>query len=429
MASNFHVHQVKRVPLGELLSNVIDNRGKTPPTSPVGHEYIEVNSVTGNNKFVDYSVVRKFVNQETYDTWFRDGHPKIGDILFTTVGSIAEVCYVKEAKGCIAQNIVALRPDPEQVESNYLFYLFSAPNTRQMLMNLNQGVAQPSIRVPFLLKLPVFLPPLPIQKKIASILSAYDDLIENNNRRIKILEEMAQNIYREWFVHFRYPGHEYVPMVDSELGQIPQGWEVVPLGQISEKITKGTTPTTLGMPFQEQGINFFKVESIDGYGLILEDKLAHIDESTHDALQRSQLRENDLLFSIAGAIGRVSKIPGRLLPANTNQALAIIRLTAQQSSGVDYFFRVLRSDRFLHHSLGRVVQTAQANVSLGVLNQAPVLLPHGQTLSLFSEYVFPLEQSQESLIQMNQNLRKTRDLLLPKLISGQLDVEELDIKV
>lgn len=148
----------------------------------------------------------------------------------------------------------------------------------------------------------------------------------------------------------------------------------VPLGELASVVTKGTTPTTLGRPFVENGINFVKAESINADGGFIADKLAKIDSETHELLARSQLQPGDILFSIAGVIGRTGLVHQELLPANTNQAVAIIRLG---SADVDrrFLFYQLRSDEFLQYSLGRVVQTAQANVSLGVLKSAPVRVP------------------------------------------------------
>ena len=260
--------------------------------------------------------------------------------------------------------------------------------------------------------------------KIAAILGNYDDLIENNTRRTKILEEMAGTIYREWFVEFRFPGHENVKMVDSELGLIPQGWEIKFLGDVSSVITKGTTPTTLGKQFVNDGINFIKVESIDGQGGILENKLAKIDDETHGLLKRSQLRANDVLFSIAGAIGRVAIVPDRFLPANTNQALAIVR--PSELSLVPFLYQTLSASTFLNYSLERVVQTAQANVSLSVLSSAPIIIPAKSVLTDFNRNLAPIIGLIDRLRAKNCNLRTTRDLLLPKLISGELDVSELN---
>ena len=270
--------------------------------------------------------------------------------------------------------------------------------------------------------------PIPYHKsrsKIAAVLSAYDDLIEINTRRIKILEDLAATIYRQWFVEFRFPGHENVPMVESALGLIPNGWEVHTLGDATSVITKGTTPTSLGKQFTEEGVNFIKVQSIDEQGGILENKLAKIDGETHTMLKRSQLQESDILFSIAGAIGRVAAVTKRLLPANTNQAVAIVRPSG--SLLATYLYQTLRSADFLKYSLERVVQTAQANVSLSVLSSAPVAIPMSEVLDDFSAHLTPIVRLVDALREKNQNLRQTRDLLLPKLISGEIDVSELNI--
>ena len=290
------------------------------------------------------------------------------------------------------------------------------------LQYFNSGAAVPTLNRNDLDTLELKIHNLSTQRKIAAVLSVYDDLIENNTRRIEILEEMAQAIYREWFVEFRFPGHEQVPMVESELGLIPQGWEVKQLSDVTSVITKGTTPTTLGKQFASEGINFIKVQSIDEQGDILDSRLAKIDDKTHELLKRSQLQENDILFSIAGAIGRAATVPRRFLPANTNQALAIIR--PLDLSFTPYLYRTLRSSEFLNYSLERVVQTAQANVSLSVLSSAPVIVPMKAILDDFNKNLTPITNFVDVLREKNTNLRQTRDLLLPKLISGEIDVSK-----
>ena len=321
--------------------------------------------------------------------------------------------------------MLILRADGEIIDQKFFFYQTCSNDFQGKVKNFASGSAQPQIPIIDLQEVEIAIPPLPTQRKIAAVLSAYDDLIENNTRRIEILEEIAGAIYREWFVEFRFPGHEGMPMVESELGLIPQGWEIKPLGNVTSVITKGTTPTTLGQQFVSEGINFVKVQSIDDQGDILDSKLAKIDDKTHELLKRSQLQENDILFSIAGAIGRVTTVPKRFLPANTNQALAIIR--PSDSSFTAYLYRTLRSSEFLNYSLERVVQTAQANVSLSVLSSAPVIMPMEEVLDDFNKHLTPITDLVDRLREKNTNLRQTRDLLLPKLISGEIDVSELDI--
>jgi type I restriction enzyme S subunit len=321
-----------------------------------------------------------------------------------------------------------IRIDQAKADPEFVFWLlqsvYSDGSIRQYHTQ-HTGVARFQFTT-FAEREPLPLPSINTQKRIASVLSAYDDLIENNTRRIKILEQMAQMIYLEWFVNFRYPGHEKVQMVESHLGPIPNAWTIKSLGDLTAVVTKGTTPTTLGRQFQESGVNFAKVESITQSGAILIDKLAKIDTETHELLKRSQLRKDDILFSIAGAIGRVAVVPLRVLPANTNQALAIIRCS--DPNFVTYLLSTVRSAHFQNFSLGRVVQTAQANVSLSILKSAPILVPPPTLLKLFQQTVEPILR----LVDINSsrigNLRTTRDFLLPKLISGEIPVDAVDDK-
>jgi type I restriction enzyme S subunit len=147
-----------------------------------------------------------------------------------------------------------------------------------------------------------------------------------------------------------------------------------PLGDITELITKGTTPSTLGGGFMSSGINFIKVESISDGGVILKEKLAYIDEATHEKLARSILRKDDILFSIAGAIGRTTRVAESVLPANTNQALAIIRVD-QSKACVDYVHQCVQGDAFIKTCSDKSVKSAQANVSLGSMAKARLYLP------------------------------------------------------
>lgn len=231
------------VPLGHVLSAVVDNRGKTPPVSDSGsHELIEVNAVVGAVKTPDFSVVKKFVTDEIFDTWFRKGHPKVGDVLFSTVGSIAEVAYVKEERGCIAQNLIALRPDKSRLTGEFLFYLLKNPSTKVELLSLDISSVQPSIKVPHLLAKHVKLPPLEEQRAIAHILGTLDNKIELNRRMNETLEAMARALFKSWFVDFepvraKAEGRDTClpkeiadlfpdSFEDSELGEVPKGWRV-----------------------------------------------------------------------------------------------------------------------------------------------------------------------------------------------------------
>ena len=168
-----------KLPIGKCLLKVIDNRGKTPPLSDVKtpHGLIEINALVGQNKHPDYKVIRKFVSAETYGSWFRSGHPKDGDVLFSTVGSIAEVAIICGGKGCIAQNLIALRTNPAIVNSDYFYYALINPDVQAKLRTLDISSVQPSIKVPHLLATEIPLISLSLQKEVVVVLSALDDRI------------------------------------------------------------------------------------------------------------------------------------------------------------------------------------------------------------------------------------------------------------
>ncbi len=194
----------RELPLGECLLKVVDNRGKTPPLAESKTPYglIEVNALVGPDKSPNYSAVRKFVSAETYNSWFRSGHPVSGDLLFSTVGSVAEVALFNGGSGCIAQNIVGLRPNTEIISPNYLYYALVNPVMQLKLRTLDISSVQPSIKVPHLLAAKIQVPPLHLQEPIGEILEALDDRITLLRETNATLEAIAQALFKSWFVDF-----------------------------------------------------------------------------------------------------------------------------------------------------------------------------------------------------------------------------------
>ena len=170
---------------------------------------------------------------------------KPNDIVFGRKGAVERHAFIKQAHDRWFQgsDCLRLRVNGETVDPRFVSYCFLTEAHKVWMMNqCSHGATMASLNQDIVKRIPLRLPSLETQRKIASILSAYDDLIENNTRRIKILEEMAQAIYREWFVNFRFPGHEQVKMVDSPLGRVPEGWEVKTLGDIANEARRGVDP-------------------------------------------------------------------------------------------------------------------------------------------------------------------------------------------
>ncbi|MDE3993527.1 restriction endonuclease subunit S, partial [Glaesserella parasuis] len=193
---------MNKVKLGDCIELIIDNRGKTPPLAETGYELIETVSINGSNKYPDYSKITKFVSEETYNTWFRKGHPTSGDILISTVGmNIGDVVIMKSNRGSIAQNLIALRTN-NKLNSDYLYYILTSKNIREKIRSLNIGSAQPSLKVPHLLNIEFYLPNIEKQSEISKILNELDEKIEINTQINQTLEQIAQTIFKSWFIDF-----------------------------------------------------------------------------------------------------------------------------------------------------------------------------------------------------------------------------------
>ncbi len=303
------------------------------------------------------------------------------------------------------------------VEPDFIYY--SLCTRREEL----KALGSVGTRTPILIKstfenIQIPIPPLPIQRKIAAILSAYDDLIENNTRRIAILEEMAQSLYREWLVHFRFPGHEKNGMVKSALGLIPEGWEVVKLGDVSSFISRGISPrydnTSESLVINQRCIR-------DGK-LSMEQSRRHLTKVSNEKL----VRFGDVLVNSTGigTLGRVAQIYQDIPNCTVDSHVTIVR--PGDKVVIDYFgFYVLGLQSYFD-SLG-VGSTGQTELNRESIANTSLVLPPKELQEAFATLVYSMRRNIILMLAKNANLRKTRDLLLPKLISGEVDAERLEI--
>ena len=286
------------------------------------------------------------------------------------------------------------------------------------------------------------VPSLSEQKSIAAVLSALDEKIDLNRRMNETLEAMAGAIFKDWFIYFgptraKMEGREaylapdvwelFPERLDSD-GK-PEGWTKVRLSEVAVRITKGTTPTAeqiRAAPLSDQKINFVKVNALTDDGQILTAKLEQIPHCVHaGALRRSALQSEDILYSIAGTIGRVAFVEEQLLPANTNQALAIIRPnTARIPSR--FLVTLLRQREFVDALHVNIVHAVQANLSLSMISNAQIILPSEKMMAKGFPTLEAIIKKQEANNREVRTLAALRDLVLPKLMSGKIRVNEAD---
>ena len=284
------------------------------------------------------------------------------------------------------------------------------------------GAAQPKLSQGNLKRIALSVPPLATQRKIAGVLSAYDDLIENNTRRIAILEEMAQAIYREWFVHFRFPGHESAHFTDSPFGKIPEGWKA----SFSDYVEFLEGPGLRRWQYRDDGIPFLNIRTIGNNDIDLS-KCQFIDPAeVSQKYSHFLLRPLDHIVSSSGTIGRIATVQNHHLPLMLNTS--IIRMAPRTSAvGRWQLKHFLQSPYFQEQIVAHASGVAQMNFGPSHLKLMWIIAPDEKTGLAYEHFVGEMENLLCLLVKKNKILRATRDLLLPKLVSGQLDVEDLDI--
>ena len=331
-------------------------------------------------------------------------------ILFT---SRAPIGYVAIAKNdvCTNQGFKSVVPNED---TDYLFLYYLLLHNRDRIENMGSGTTFKEVSGSVMKQISVFVPTDKAeQRSIAETLGALDDKIENNSKINHHLEQMAQAILKSWFVDFEPFG-----------GVIPDDWREVTLSDLCTTVTKGTTPTTLKKRFVDQGINFVKAESILDDHSIDFGKLAFIDDETNTLLSRSVIRVSDIIFTIAGTLGRFAFVRDDLLPANTNQAVAIIRADTSKINPVtlySFFVGGLHLDFYTKN----IQQAVQANLSLKTIKALPLSLPPEETLAEYSALIEPIFERIFQNYAESRRLAELRDTLLPRLMSGELSIAYL----
>ena len=321
---------------------------------------------------------------------------KPGTLCITIAANIAESAILG-IEGCFPDSVVGFVADSSKADVRFIKYYLEILKLR--MLNISHGATQDNLSVDKLLSFDFLVPPLPVQRRIAGILSAYDDLIENNQRRIAILERMARALYREWFVHFRYPGHEGVHLVDSPLGPIPQGWEVSSLGNLTDirrgkNITRGTIQDG-SIPVIAGGLSPAYFHNI------------------------ANTQQPVITISASGANAGYVNLHHRDIWASDCSYIDV-----SITRYVYYFYLLLDYNRtkITHMQRG----SAQPHVYPKDLAALEAIRVPDKLLQHFTELITPILTSMCVYENQTQTLRRTRDLLLPRLLSGQLDVGELD---
>lgn len=408
------------IELADLCLAIVDCEHKTAPKSDEGYPLIRTTDI-GRGR-LDLSNVQK-VDAAAYEEWTRRAVPQPGDLILAREAPVGNVALITpDLEPVLGQRTVLIRPDPDRVDPDYLTYRLLARDIQHWMNGVANGSTVPHLNVEDIRSLPVpTLHPLEEQRTIGRALAAIDDSIENNRRRIEIVEEMARLIYREWFVHFRFAGHGDVEFVGSDLGPIPSGWDARPIGQVIETVGGGTPSKANPEYWTQPSIAWYTPSDLTKQSAMF--AFGSSDQINQVGLAKSSAKLFPARTVMMTSRATIGEIAIATTEASTNQGFISCVPNERLSEYHLYFW--LHENVDLFHSLAGGATFKELRKS--TFRDVPVVVPPVGVESDFKEIVGPMCNLIENLLHQSDVLRQARDLLLPRLISGDLDVSDLDL--
>ena len=404
MGVRWNMSERKSMKLSDCCLSIADGDHQPPPKSENGIPFVTISNITANNTF-DFSDTL-FVPQDYYDSLDNKRKARKDDVLYSVVGSFGIPVLMKENKAFVFQRHIAiLKPDPEAIVPGFLYYTMRSKEFYAKADAAAIGAAQRTVSLNALRNMEISLPELKTQKRIADILSVYDSLIETNQRQIKLLEEAAQRLYKEWFVDLRYPGHENVPVVDG----VPEGWEKKTVDELCEKTRDTVSPNDI-----PPGTPYIGLEHIPRHDFCLSEWGNASDVTS----SKAQYKRNDIIF-------------GQIRPYFHKVGFAITDGVASTDSFImtprndiwGLFLMTVFSEAFVNFSYQTCKEGAKMpRADWNQMRQYPIIIANTNTQQAFEERIRNIAEEVRILALQNKELSEARDRLLPKLMSGEIAV-------
>ncbi len=409
--------------LNDLCEFIIDCEHKTAPTQETGYPSIRTPNVGKGNLILE-DVNR--VSEEVYQDWTKRGKPKGGDLIIAREAPVGNVAIIPEGlKVCLGQRTVLVRPNNDKVDTRFLCYYLLGNQAQGQILTKTSGATVAHLNMKDIRGLKIsHLPNPTTQKKITSILSAYDDLIENNNQRIKLLEEMAEEIYKEWFVRFRFPSYKEAAFLDKEgnkvahgtKGAIPEGWEKVRLDKYID-FEKGVEPGSANYESEcldENYVSFLRVGDLGSRdsNIFIKKELS----------KGKYVTKDDIIITLDGTVGKVAMGFEGCYSSGLRKIVYKTDLIKRSFTYLTLLSANIQGT-IQSHAAGTTILHASSSIKF-----MKILMPKENLLQDFENLVNPMLDEILLLKDKNKILQETRDLLLPRLISGKLSVEDLEVE-
>lgn len=377
----------EKVAIKDICTGIYDGPHATPPLSDTGAIFLGISNF--NNGRLDFSDIR-YISEDDLPKWTKRVIPQKNDIVFSYEATLNLYAIIPEGfRGCLGRRMALLRVDETKADYKFLYYYFYSDAWRATV-NENIVLGATVDRIP-LIKFPDFpveLPPLETQHRIADILFAYDDLIENNQKQIKLLEEAAQRLYKEWFVDLRFPGHENTNIVDG----VPEGWSKTNINEI--------------LTFH-RGYDLTKNEMKAG-------RYPVVGSTTVIGYHNEfKIKGPGIVTGRSGSLGKYQFIWDNFWPHNTS-----LYISDYKDHNIFFVYSLLQTVDFTSLNNGGAIPTLNRNV----LSNVEVIEPEKKLQDMFAKIVEPQYQKIKNLEKQNDRLKTARGLLLLKLMSGEVEV-------
>ena len=385
--------------LEDVCELIADCPHTTAPDEGEGYPLIRTPNV-GKGRLLLEGVHR--VSKDIYDKRNMRAIPQKDDIIFAREAPAGNAALIREGQEvCLGQRTVLIRPDCEKVFPKYLVYYLLAPEQQYKLLGTANGATVAHVNLPVIRKMPIELPDIDVQQKIVGYISIYDDLIENNQRQIKLLEEAAQRLYKEWFVDLRFPGYEDCKIVDG----VPVEWKKKKLDEIADVIM-GQSPKSEFYNKEHKGLPFH--QGVGSYGA------RFVQDDTYSTSFTKVAEANSILFSVRAPVGRLNITKNKIV---IGRGIAAIN---SKSGFQSYLFYALKERFFKDDILGN--GAIFASISKNELLNQVFVIPDEKIMSAYEKIAAALDKKIEVVDMQLQQLVEARDRLLPKLMNGEIEV-------
>lgn len=406
------MRNLTQAPIKTFVHGIYDGPHATPKESVNGPVFLGIDNVTPEGR-LDLTQIRH-IAEEDYPKWTRRVTPQPNDIVFSYEATLHRYALIPEGfRGCLGRRMALVRPDTSKLNPRYLHYYFLSPRWRAVVeSNIISGATVDRVPLKNFPSFGLSIPPLEDQDKIAGVLDAYDDLIENNRRRIRLLEEPARLLYKEWFVHLRFPGREHVKIVDG----VPEGWQLQKIAEVANTVGGGTPSTKISEYWENGDITWFVPSDLTKNDCLV--LLGSEKKITEVGLKKSSARmlpPDTILMTSRATIGYFGLYEK---PACTNQGFISV-IPHVPESGMYLLHNLIGRKEELE---GRAGGTTYKEINKSTFRNMDILMPTRRLMEEFNDFALEMVRQIRVLKKQSEKLRQARDLLLPRLMSGEIAV-------